>query len=230
VPSSPLTRHSVTQARAGEGSVAPLSSTFHRRLLPLLSHRAIIEGVKLLLRTTALAGVVVLSLLVSACGSPGSRVAQLGSTAATTPSSPSSTAQTTISQSTDAESTNAGRMLAFSGCVREHGVPGYPDPDSSGHLPASGKQLARSSPRFPAAETACAHLLSSGAGTQQEQQQKLAFALKLAQCIRRHGFPTFPDPNGSSQGLPPGIDPNSPQFQAAQTTCQKQEQQALGIR
>jgi hypothetical protein len=120
-------------------------------------------------------------------------------------------------------------MLAFSRCVREHGVPSYPDPDSSGHLPVSGKQVARSSPQFPAAENACMHLLSSGAGTQQQRQEKLTFALKLAQCMRGHGFPTFPDPTASGQGLPPGIDPNSPQFHAAQTTCQKQEQQALGL-
>jgi len=73
------------------------------------------------------------------------------------------------------------------------------------------------------------HLLSSGAGTPQQRQQKLAFALKLAQCLRRHGFPGFPDPTASGQGVPPGIDPNSPQFQAAQTTCKRQAQRALGL-
>ncbi len=153
-------------------------------------------------------------------------MAQLGSTTTTTTtqSSPSSSLP-----GTNSESTNTDRMLAFSRCVRGHGVSNYPDPDSSGHLPASGKQIARSSPRFPTAENACVHLLASGPGTLQQRQQKLAFALKLAQCIRRHGFPTFPDPTASGQGVPAGIDPNSPQFRAAQTTCKRQAQQALGL-
>jgi hypothetical protein len=45
-----------------------LSSTFHRRLLPLLSARAIIGGVKPLLLAPAVAGLLGLPLLVSACG------------------------------------------------------------------------------------------------------------------------------------------------------------------
>jgi hypothetical protein len=210
-----------------------LSSTFHRRLLWLLSGRAIIEIVNPFADRTgglapALAAVVGLTLLVSACGgSPRSRVAQLGSTSATAQSSSSSDPATTSSQ----------RMLAFSRCVREHGVTNYPDPDSSGHLPASGKQIARSSPRYPAAENACAHLLSSGAMTQGDQQ-KIAFALKVAQCVRRHGFPTYPDPVISgrrSQGSGTrfegtGIDTKSPRFQTAEIDCEKQMRKSLALR
>lgn len=47
---------------------------------------------------------------------------------------------------------------------------------------------------------------------------------KFSSCMRKHGVTNFPDPNsqgviqfGSSQG----IDPNSPTFQSARTTCQK---------
>jgi hypothetical protein len=51
-----------------------------------------------------------------------------------------------------------------------------------------------------------------------------ARALAYATCMRSHGVPDFPDPN------PPGsgglfslgrIDQNSPQYQSANTTCQK---------
>jgi hypothetical protein len=44
-----------------------------------------------------------------------------------------------------------------------------------------------------------------------------AYSLAFAQCMRAHGVPDFPDPNGQSGQLGPssGIDPNSPQFQAA---------------
>jgi len=42
--------------------------------------------------------------------------------------------------------------------------------------------------------------------------------------MRSHGVPNFPDPNGQggiSITSANGIDPNSPQFQSAQTACQK---------
>jgi hypothetical protein len=47
---------------------------------------------------------------------------------------------------------------------------------------------------------------------------------KFSACMRRHGVQNFPDPN--SQGLiqfgsSDGIDPGSPTFQSAQTTCRK---------
>jgi hypothetical protein len=156
---------------------------------------------------TALVFAPALLLLVSACG---------GSTKATTPSTGSQT------------------MLAFSSCVREHGVRNFPDPDSSGQLPASGKQIAAGSPRFPAAENACMHLLSSGAETQGDQQ-KIAFALKVAQCVRSYGFPTYPDPTTSgpsSQGSGTrfhgtGIDTKSRRFQTAEINCEKQTRKAL---
>ncbi len=52
-----------------------------------------------------------------------------------------------------------------------------------------------------------------------------ANALKYTDCMRSHGEPDFPDPNG--QGMitinPTGIlDPNSPQFQKAEKDCQSQ--------
>jgi hypothetical protein len=194
----------------------------HQRVNLRRSHR------RRALLGAALAGPVGLSLLVSACGgSPGSGVAQLGS-ATTTTESRSSNAPATSS-----ESTNAERMLAFSRCVREHGVRNFPDPDSQGNLPALTQQdLGVSKQTSLAAQHACESVLTRGrsTGTPQQRQQKLAFGLKVAQCLRTHGFPNFPDPTGSSQALPRGIDPSSPQFETAQTTCEKQEQKALGLR
>jgi hypothetical protein len=177
---------------------------------------------------SALAGPVGLSLLVSACGaSPGSGVAQLVSTTTTTES------RSATAPATSSDSTNAERMLAFSRCVREHGVRKFPDPDSQGNLPALTQQdLGVTKQTSLAAQHACEGVLTRGrsTGTPQQRQQKLAFGLKVAQCLRTHGFPNFPDPTGSSQALPRGIDPSSPQFEAAQTTCEKQEQKALGLR
>ena len=81
-----------------------------------------------------------------------------------------------------------------------------------------------------AAQKDCAHVLPAGEGlggqvvhpiTTQDQQ----YYLKAVACMRRHGFPTFPDPifSGGSISLPstPGIDTQSPQFIRASTNCRK---------
>lgn len=63
---------------------------------------------------------------------------------------------------------------------------------------------------------------SSGGGNHLTMQ--LQNGTKFAACMRAHGVPNFPDPSaqGAIQiGSGSGIDPNSPTFQAAQTTCQK---------
>jgi hypothetical protein len=54
-----------------------------------------------------------------------------------------------------------------------------------------------------------------------------AQALKFSSCMRSHGEPNFPDPTFSGGGVSlkisasSGIEPTSPQFQAAQKACQK---------
>ncbi len=116
--------------------------------------------------------------------------------------------------------------------MRSHGVPNFPDPDSQGRFPPLTQQaLGVSKPTSLAAHLACMHLLSRGGstGTPQQRQEKLVFALKVARCLRTHGFPTFPDPNGSSQGKPPGIDLSSPQFQSSLGTCETQARRSLGL-
>jgi hypothetical protein len=100
--------------------------------------------------------------------------------------------------STGSPSTNS-QLLAYSRCVRSHGVPNFPDPDSSGNLPANAKDLMRSSPQFPAASTACQQLLPDGgqptqAERQQQLQQDWSQYRQFAQCMRDHGVPNFPDP------------------------------------
>ena len=104
--------------------------------------------------------------------------------------------------------------------------------------PALAKQIARSSPEFPAAEGACMHILQSGGAAEtQGDKQKLAFALKVARCMRLRGFPNYPYPttsSPSSQGSGTrfegtGIDTKSPRFQTTETACEKQARKALGL-
>ncbi len=157
----------------------------------------------------ALAGT--LALLASACGgSPASGVARLGST--------------TTSTTTAAAPTQGSGAVAFSGCMRSHGVPAYPDPGSNGLLPKeTPQQLGVSSSALTAAQRACVHLVPNGGRpTPAQVQQYKSVMLRYARCIRAHGVPKMPDPDSRGHlDIGPGTDVNisSPQFQAAFQAC-----------
>jgi hypothetical protein len=103
--------------------------------------------------------------------------------------------------------------------MRSHGVPNYPDPDSSGQLPKpDARHLGVSSSQLRASQQACQHLLpNSGdainASSVQQcmeaddcpkslVQQVLNDERSFAQCMRSHGVPNWPDPITDSQGRP----------------------------
>jgi hypothetical protein len=162
----------------------------------------------------ALAGVVGLALLASACGgSPVPGVAQAPSTGNSTTTSASS-------------ETSSHGPAAYSACMRTHGVTNFPDPDSNGRLTIDSRMgVNPASPQFRAAQSACQKLLPNGGKQDPAQQAKEQQAmLKFARCMRAHGVQNFPDPQAGG-GLTihkgDGIDPNDPQFQAAQKECQK---------
>lgn len=127
-------------------------------------------------------------------------------------------------------------FLTFSLCMRSHGVPNFPDPQSGGGIRITpGDGLNPRSPAFQAAQKQCFHLLPGGgphAGSPADEPKMLA----LAECMRRHGLTNFPDPtlfhgnggppavdaivvNGYEFKLGPGLDPQSPAFQAAAKAC-----------
>jgi hypothetical protein len=138
---------------------------------------------------------------------------------------------------TSAGSTQLGAALAFSRCMRSHGVPSFPDPDPQGNLPPFDAGVSKQT--SAAASSVCKHLLPGGGGSASGSgdKRKLAFALTVARCMRGHGFPTYPDPTGptpSSQGSGTrfdgtGIDTKSPRFQTTETGCEKQSRKALGL-
>ncbi len=130
------------------------------------------------------------SLLAAGCGGGGSSspgVANVGSSATTTTAS-----------------TQTG-LVAFSQCMRAHGVPNFPDPDGSGEIPKTQVVAnAQLNPhKFNAAQTACIHLAPNGSlGRQQTAAQKraqLADELSFAKCMRSHGVARFPDPTAQGQ-------------------------------
>ena len=140
---------------------------------------------------------------------------------------------TTSKNSGASNSSGSGDPTAYSACMRSHGVSNFPDPDSKGRIKitsgvsANGQKTGVdvNSPQFSRARKACDKLLPNGGRpTAAEQQQEQQQALKFAQCMRSHGVPKFPDPKAGGQmtlGTKAGVDPNTPQFQAAQKACQK---------
>ena len=122
---------------------------------------------------------------------------------------------------------NATQGRKFSACMRSHGVSNFPDPNGQGVIQiSSGTGINPGSPVFASARSACQKLLPNGGQPTaqqqaQAQQQMLAFSI----CMRGHGIKDFPDPSGGGIQLHSGpgsdLNPNNPQFQAAQQACQK---------
>jgi hypothetical protein len=102
------------------------------------------------------------------------------------------------------QSSNTQKALAYSRCMRSHGVPTFPDPNSSGEIPKVSQQELNS-PQFQAAERACQRLLPAGTDDQfspGEAEQLLIGMLRFSRCMRSHGVPNWPDPTIDSEGRP----------------------------
>lgn len=153
--------------------------------------------------------------LVGGCGggSGSQAVATVNSTTTSTSSAASTGGRTTSRSSTATSNGDAGAgptspaalesdALVYAKCMRASGVPDFPDPDSGGGftLPAS---INPSSPAFTAARAKCGKLEPGFGGPGSgpaPSAHALAHWVTVAQCMRRHGIPNFPDPRTS---LPP---------------------------
>jgi hypothetical protein len=161
-------------------------------------HRASRAGVAAVLGATAL--------LITACGG----------------GSPSGSAATTGGGQPGAQA------IAYSRCMRAHGVPDFPNPQISGSGNGLGVRLAvpasiaQGNPRFSAAQGACRTLEPNGGAPQRAPSgQELALAVQFAACVRSHGEPGFPDPNRHGVFvLGSRVNTQSPQFEAAERACQ----------
>jgi hypothetical protein len=177
-------------------------------------------------RTAAAIIAAVLALLAAACssGSPSSAGSGGSPNAAGSSSSPSA--------------------VAYSACMRSHGVPNFPDPGSGGAVPkGDARHFGVSTAQLQAAEQACQPLLPAGGSLDQQTeecmstgncpralvQQLLTVERRFAQCMRSHGVPKYPDPTIDSQGRPifvfsvskGGFDPHEPQIMTKEDECQR---------
>jgi hypothetical protein len=155
---------------------------------------------------TAAFAVLVSVALVASCGGGGSPgVASVAS--ATTNARSNSASSSSLAQ--------GNKALGYSRCMRSNGVRSYPDPNTNGDLPKGNAQTFRVSPsQYQAAQHACRHLLPvagsasltqclmSGDCPQSVVQPALEEGRKFAQCMHRHGVPSWPDPTLDSLGRP----------------------------
>jgi hypothetical protein len=139
-------------------------------------------------------------------------------------------------------SATSQQALAYSRCMRSHGVPKYPDASSSNKLPSGlpkvdPQRLGVSSSQYHAAQQACAHLLPNGGQMSQSQSQRdLRAMLGFARCMRAHGVPTWPDPTydpaagwGFNLVHVQGFDPNSLQIDQKMSECSRQLPAGIGV-
>jgi hypothetical protein len=113
-------------------------------------------------------------------------------------------------------------VLLAAGCGGGGGSPGIASVSSSGTTPTtstttgSGLGSAEKAPSPSGGAQGGQFQIAMNVGT--------ADGAKFSACMRKHGVANFPDPNG--QGVisirsGEGIDPGSPAFRSARTTCDK---------
>jgi hypothetical protein len=102
--------------------------------------------------------------------------------------------------------------LAVARCMRSHGIPDFPDPNSSGTF-TNLSQLKESASQFDAAATTCRNLPDV---QEVVYQQALAFV----RCMRSHGIPDFPDPGSNGAINSSSVKESDSQLNLAQNACQ----------
>ena len=134
-----------------------------------------------------------------------------------------------------ATSNSQTQALAFSHCMRNRGVPDFPDLTSTsnsamriqsinGVTEVNGVRVSVSAPTFQSAMQACRSNLPGGRVAQPVSASRRAAILQWAACMRSHRLANFPDPTFPNVGgvalkLPDGIYASSPAFKSAERAC-----------
>jgi hypothetical protein len=124
----------------------------------------------------------------------------------------------------------AGAAYAYARCIRDHGVPSFPDPQVS--TSPGQTRIAMVAPRtminrpgFKTAQKACQAILPEVSGNRQtEQRARTRDLLAFARCLRAHGISDFPDPGSQGQltlqmVTAAGVDVHAPGFFNAARQC-----------
>ena len=161
-----------------------------------------------------------------------------GGSTSSTVSDAGSGATNTAAQAGGSPATELAKAVAYAQCIRSHGVPDWPDPETTpdGGYGFRTVGIDAESPALQSALEACKSLYDWGGSTGQqltaEQQQAW---LVWAKCIRSHGVPDFADPTFSGSEVhisDEAHEPSgglSPQVQSAIESCKSQMPSAGGL-
>jgi hypothetical protein len=124
------------------------------------------------------------------------------------------------SNSPDTNTSNAqDKARQYAQCMRDNGLPDFPDPDANGQFRGQGHEK-QNDPKFAAANEKCRSLAP---GSEHEKAGDPAFVEQMraySQCMRDNGLPDFPDPGPdgrlSGQGHEQRDDPT---YKAASAAC-----------
>lgn len=137
-------------------------------------------------------------------------------------------------KSTTASTSFGAQSLAFSKCMRAHGVPSFPDPgtpagpgESSFLGIAIPATIDMQSPAAESAFTGCHHVIASilsRVGKPPITAARKESMIAQAQCMRTHGVPGYQDPifapgGGIETFDGPGVNPQSSAYQHAEAAC-----------
>ena len=133
----------------------------------------------------ALGLVALISLISAGCGS------NAPSETSTTSSSGNASSSGSADTGANKNATDQGKAVKFAECIRQHGVPHFPDPDAKGDF-VFGIDV--SPAVWQKAVHACKDLQPPGALSGKRSPKQQSAALRFAQCIRDNGVKDFPDP------------------------------------
>jgi hypothetical protein len=130
----------------------------------------------------------------------------------------SAAAGTSSAAATSSRTPDDGTMAIVT-CYRTHGDPSFPDPvydpnDGRWHFAVSPGSAPEST------QQACQHLFPNASASPPVPQAEFQQLVRLAECIRQHGVPTWPDPDpDGSFPLPPPLQTKTPADGRALTAC-----------
>jgi hypothetical protein len=112
-------------------------------------------------------------------------------------------------------------MLKYAQCMRENGVPDFPDPQDGQQKIAVNEENASA---FQAAQEACKKFMPGGGpGAHKPQPEEIERLRQLAKCMRENGVPNFPDPNADGGIMinpgKMGVSPEDPSWKKAEAAC-----------
>jgi hypothetical protein len=113
---------------------------------------------------------------------------------------------------------NQDQALAFARCMRENGVPDFPDPDAEGRF--SEGEHDPDDPALRAAQEACRDLAPGGEHQNLGDPAFVEQMREYSQCMRDNGVPDFPDPDAEGRLRGVGHEQRGdPKYRAAVETC-----------